>query len=109
MVRIKCTHCEGTKGITFQSARPAEGHVSLATAAAADAVQAECCESCGHYLKVVHMEKDMHVEPAADDLATLTLDLLVAESGVQRHGVNLLLLFGEPEESAAAPPHTGDA
>jgi FdhE protein len=105
MVRIKCTHCESTKGIGYQSARPAEGHVTPATAAAADAVQAESCDACGHYLKVVHMEKDQHVEPVADDLATVTLDLLIAESGLQRHGVNLLLLFGDPE----APPEPGGA
>jgi FdhE protein len=109
MVRIKCTHCESTKGITYQSARPSEGHVSPATAAAADAVQAEACDSCGHYLKVVHMEKDQFVEPVADDLATVTLDLLVAESGLQRHGVNLLLLFGDPEGAAQAPPQPGGA
>ena len=43
------------------------------------------------------------VEPVADDLATLTLDLLVAETGLQRHGVNMLLLFGESEEPAPDP------
>ncbi|MES1163404.1 MAG: formate dehydrogenase accessory protein FdhE [Rhizobacter sp.] len=32
----------------------------------------------------------------ADDLASVTLDLLVSEAGFQRHGVNLLLLFGDP-------------
>ncbi|MFZ2989976.1 formate dehydrogenase accessory protein FdhE [Ideonella sp.] len=109
MVRIKCTHCENTKGITYQSARPAEGHVTPATAAAADAVQAESCEACGHYLKVVHMEKDQYVEPVADDLASLTLDLLVADSGLQRHGINLLLLFGDPELPPGAPPGPGGA
>lgn len=109
VVRIKCTHCESTKGITYHSARPTEGHIKPAAAAAADAVQAEACEACGHYLKVVHMEKDQFVEPVADDLATVTLDLLVAESGLQRHGVNLMLLFGDPDEAAATPPDPGSA
>jgi FdhE protein len=27
----------------------------------------------------------------------VTLDLLVADAGFQRHGVNLMLLFGDPE------------
>ena len=47
------------------------------------------------------MDKDAHAEPVADDLASLTLDLLVSETGAQRHGVNLMLLFGDPD---ASPP-----
>jgi FdhE protein len=43
------------------------------------------------------MEKDPEVEPVADDLASVTLDLLVSEAGHQRSGHNLMLLFGEPE------------
>ncbi|HEX2012827.1 MAG TPA: formate dehydrogenase accessory protein FdhE [Roseateles sp.] len=101
-VRIKCTHCQSTKGISFQALQDLEGRGQ----ADAAAVQVECCASCGHYLKIVHMEKDPQVEPIADDLASLTLDLLVAETGLQRHGVNLLLLFGDPD-SASAPPDPG--
>ena len=46
------------------------------------------------------MARDLHVEPLADDLATLTLDLLVSEAGFGRHGVNLLLLFGDGDAQA---------
>jgi FdhE protein len=67
-----------------------------------DAVQAETCDDCGHYLKIVHMAKDTQVDPVADDLASIALDLLVAETGKQRHGVNLMLLFGD-----SAAPDTG--
>ncbi len=102
MVRIKCAHCESTKGIGYQSLEALPGHEVPATGAAKDAVQAETCDECGHYLKIVQMAKDPHVEPVADDLASVTLDLLVAESGYERHGVNLMLLFGEPEP----PPDT---
>ena len=45
----------------------------------------------------MHGDRDPFVDPVADDLARVTLDLLVSESGLQRHGVNLMLLFGEPE------------
>lgn len=103
MVRIKCSHCESTKGIAYQSLQALAGKQQPATGAAPGAVQAETCDSCGHYLKVVHMEKDAQVEPVADDLASLTLDLLVSDTGLQRHGVNLLLLFGD----TAAPPDPG--
>ena len=67
------------------------------------AVEAETCEACRHYLKIVHMERDAHVEPMADDLATLTLDLLVSDAGYQRHGTNLLLLFGDSEPPQPEP------
>lgn len=97
-VRIKCTHCQSTKGISLQSLVASDDGAATTTEAV---VQAECCSECGHYLKLMHPARDSGVEPLADDLATLTLDLLVSESGVQRHGVNLLLLFGEPED---APP-----
>jgi len=104
MVRIKCTHCESTKGIGYQSLVPLPGHDLPASGAVKDAVQAETCDECGHYLKIVHMGRDPHVDPVADDLASLTLDLLVSESGHQRHGVNLLLLFGDPEHLPGGPP-----
>lgn len=100
-VRIKCTHCQSTKGISLQNLVAADA----AAPEAQPAVQAECCSECGHYLKLMHPARDNALEPVADDLATLTLDLLVSEEGSQRHGVNLLLLFGEPEE--APPPGRG--
>lgn len=101
-VRIKCTHCQSTKGISFRALQglDEEGAGSAETAV----VQAECCEACGHYLKIVHMERDNRVEPMADDLASLTLDLLVSDTGLQRQGVNLMLLFGDPD---TAPPDPG--
>ena len=84
MVRVKCTHCEGTRGIHYEALQPVDG----APASQRDAVQAE---------------------PVADDLATLTLDLLVSQAGFTRHGVNLLLLFGDPEADGAALPDQAPA
>ena len=91
MVRIKCAHCESLQGISYQQVELAAREGEAAPAA----VRAECCDRCGHYLKLVAMDKDPHVEPVADDLATVALDLLVSDSGLTRHGVNLLLLYGE--------------
>ncbi|MBU6187671.1 MAG: formate dehydrogenase accessory protein FdhE [Betaproteobacteria bacterium] len=96
MVRIKCAHCLSTQGITYQSLQRAADEPDTEAAASAVA-QAEVCDSCGHYLKIFHTDRDPHVDAAADDLATVTLDLLVSESGARRHGVNLMLLFGEPD------------
>ena len=109
LVRVSCARCGSTKGIHYESLAAQPGRALPATGAAPDAVQAETCDTCGHYLKIVHMSKDPDVEPLADDLASITLDLLMAESGRQRHGLNLLLLFAETEDDAPgaqAPPAT---
>lgn len=116
-VRIKCTHCQGTKGISFQNLLAADDSgdgaptkpTKSVKADAEQAIQVECCDPCRHYLKIVHMERDNQVEPMADDLASLTLDLLVADSGLARSGVNLLLLFGDPDTDASAAPDPGGA
>jgi FdhE protein len=92
--RIQCARC-GTEKVHYQSLQAVDD--AAADGLREGALQAECCDACGHYLKIVHMEKDPHVEPAADDLASLTLDILVGEAGMNRHGVNLMLLFAEPE------------
>jgi FdhE protein len=47
-------------------------------------VQAETCDDCHSYAKMLNQAKDMAVEPMADDLASLGLDMLVSESGYQR-------------------------
>ena len=116
MVRIKCSHCLSTKGLAYQAldtideaATDDEADAGASRAAKA-AVQAETCDECHHYLKIVHSDRDPFVDPVADDLASLTLDLLVSETGMVRHGVNLMLLFGEPEAPpGAAPPDPGAA
>jgi FdhE protein len=56
-------------------------------------VRAETCEACKSYLKIVYQEKGT-VDPVADDLATLALDILVDEAGYARSGPNLLLVPG---------------
>ena len=55
------------------------------------AVRAETCDHCRSYLKIVYQEKDPWVDPVADDLATLALDLLLDEAGYARSGPNFLL------------------
>ena len=99
-------HCESTKGIHYHSleALATDGAVQDASQAS---VQAETCDECHHYIKIVRMERELNVDPVADDLASLTLDILVSEAGYEAHGVNLLLLSGgeeAPGEPAIAPP-----
>lgn len=81
MVRVKCSNCEATSGISYYGIEGSQ-----------TPVKAEACEECGSYLKILYMEKDPHVEPVADDLATLTLDVMMNENGLPRSGPNLLLV-----------------
>ncbi len=104
MVRIKCPSCLSTKSLAYHSLDAGDSAEDGASRAAGAALQAESCDDCGSYLKIMHTDRDPFVEPAADDLASVTLDLLVSEAGFQRHGVNLMLLFGAPEASSNAPP-----
>lgn len=79
--RATCTVCETDKGIALYEIEGAKG-----------AVRAETCDGCKSYLKIMYQEKDQCVDPVADDLATLALDMLVDEAGYARSGPNLLLM-----------------
>ena len=58
------------------------------------AAKAETCEACHGYAKMLYQAADMGVEPVADDLASLALDILVAEGGWSRHAPNPLIVGG---------------
>lgn len=88
MVRVKCSHCESTKGVRYQSVQDG-----------GDVVVAETCDQCHTYRKLVNQEKDPLAEPLADDLATLMLDLLMGETDFARASMNPLL----PMAEGAAP------
>jgi FdhE protein len=60
----------------------------------AGVVKAETCDECHSYAKMLYQAKDMQVDAMADDLASLGLDMMVAEAGWSRHAPNLLLLTG---------------
>ncbi len=79
-VRIKCVFCDTTKGITYYGI---EGGSA--------AVKAESCDTCHGYLKILYMDKDPHVDALADDVASIALDVLMAESGITRRGTNFFL------------------
>jgi FdhE protein len=80
LVRIKCSHCLTTEGIRYHFV---EG--------GSEAVRAESCAHCRTYRKILYQEKDAAVEPVADDLGSLALDLLMSEDGYRRPCGNPLL------------------
>jgi FdhE protein len=62
-------------------------------------VRAETCEQCRGYRKIMYQEHDTGVDPVADDLASLALDLLLGEQGYHRASGNPLLWM--PNATAA--------
>ena len=80
LVRIKCSHCESTGGIHYHTI---EG--------GSTAIRTESCDECRTYRKICYQEHDMEVEPVADDLGSLSLDLLMTEAGFHRGSGNPLL------------------
>ena len=82
MVRIKCSALREHQGHPLPvAASRRDGDERRRSRRARRRGQGrDAATSCGHYLKIVHMETDPNVEPVADDLASVTLDLLVSES-----------------------------
>ena len=83
LTRIQCWNCRNTGGIRYLGVEGDRG-----------GIKAEACASCGTYLKIFYRERMPVVDPFADDVASLTLDLLAAQEGWARSGVNLFLLGG---------------
>jgi FdhE protein len=80
-VRIRCTSCGTTKGIGYQEIEGGSG-----------TIKAETCEECRTYVKVLYQHKDVGIEPVADDVASLALDLLMREGPYRRAAFNPFLL-----------------
>ncbi len=97
MVRVKCSHCESTKGVRYQGMEQLEPGAAQAD----QVVLAETCDGCHTYRKLVNQEKDPLAEPLADDLATLLLDLLMGETDYARASMNPLLPMTEADAPGA--------
>jgi FdhE protein len=82
-VRAVCITCGETRSLSLRGIEHDSG-----------AVKAETCDECHTYTKILYQARDMKLDPFADDLATLGLDLLVADAGWARHAPNALLLVG---------------
>ncbi|MDR3389709.1 MAG: formate dehydrogenase accessory protein FdhE [Rudaea sp.] len=97
MVRALCSHCGASgKSVGYHYLDSDSKDKSIGTQGA-DAVRAESCEQCRSYRKIVYQEKYPDVEPLADDLASLALDLLLCEHGYHRASGNPMLW--QPDES----------
>jgi FdhE protein len=79
--RVRCVLCAGEQ-LEYLHAEGDRG------------AKAEACRSCGAYLKLLDGEARPGAEAAADDAATIALDLLVADEGYHRAGPNLYVAPG---------------
>lgn len=80
-VRIKCVLCGSTKGIGYQEVEGGDG-----------SIKAETCDSCQRYVKVLYQTRKPDLEPVADDVASLGLDLLLSQGKYRRGSHNPFLL-----------------
>jgi FdhE protein len=91
MVRVQCTQCGASgKEIAFHSLENKTSDKGPGEEGGA-AVRAETCDQCRGYRKILYQEKDTGVDPVADDVASVALDLLLGEQGYHRASGNPLL------------------
>ncbi|MBZ6075308.1 formate dehydrogenase accessory protein FdhE [Microvirga puerhi] len=81
VVRVKCILCSSTKGIGYKEIEGGPG-----------TVKAECCDNCRGYVKILYQHKDAALDPVADDIASLGLDLLLQKTEYRRGSFNPFLL-----------------
>ncbi|MCR0984837.1 formate dehydrogenase accessory protein FdhE [Roseomonas populi] len=82
-VRIKCLACGSTKGVGYKA--PDEG-------GAEPAIKAETCDSCRSWVKILYHRHNPSLEPVADDVASLGLDLLMQGTEYRRAGFDPFLI-----------------
>lgn len=80
-VRARCTACDSDGKIHYHQLEDGPA-----------GVRAETCDTCQSYLKILFLEQDPALDPVADDLASLALDVALGEAGHPRNGPNLFLL-----------------
>ena len=81
VVRVKCVLCGSGKGIGYQEIEGGAG-----------TIKAECCDNCRSYVKILYQQKDAALDPVADDIASLGLDLLLKDGEYRRGSFNPYLL-----------------
>jgi FdhE protein len=91
MVRAQCSSCGADGKHVAYHTLLAHDAAETADAVKDVAVRAETCDECNSYRKIVYQENDIAVDPVADDVATLALDVLLSEKGFHRASGNPLL------------------
>ncbi|MFM0736498.1 formate dehydrogenase accessory protein FdhE [Paraburkholderia xenovorans] len=107
MVRSKCSNCDSTKGIAYHALGSPDADEATREAESKNAaLKAESCDECHTYRKIGIQSKDYDFEPFADDLASLTLDLLMGAEGYRRSSPHPWLW---PEQAGTADDSAGES
>lgn len=107
MVRSKCSNCDSTKGIAYHAVGSQDADKATREADSKNAfLKAESCDECHTYRKIGIQSKDYDFEPFADDLASLTLDLLMGAEGYRRASPHPWLW---PEQAGSAEESSGES
>ncbi len=80
-VRVKCLCCGSTKGISYRSVDTVEA-----------TVKAEVCKECNSWVKIFYQVKNPSLDPVADDVGSLGLDILMKDTDFRRAGFNPCLV-----------------
>ena len=79
-VRVTCVLCGGTEGIAYHHIEGRD-----------DGITAETCNACHGYVKLLSQAAHPELDPVADDVASLGLDLKLQDAGWRRGAVNPFL------------------
>nr|WP_294548801.1 formate dehydrogenase accessory protein FdhE [uncultured Rhodopila sp.] len=81
VVRARCTSCASTAGISYVTFE--EQSIDIA---------AETCSVCNRYIKHLRQDRAPEIDPVADDIASLGLDLRLQAMGIRRAAPNPLMV-----------------
>jgi len=76
-VRVKCLCCGSTKGISYRSVGTDEA-----------TVKAELCSECKSWVKILYQVRNASLDPVADDVGSLGLDMLMRDADFTRGSFN---------------------
>lgn len=81
-VRVKCLACGSTKGIGYRAVDDGDDAT----------VKAEVCDTCHSWTKIFYQNKNPSLDPVADDIASLGLDMLMRDTDYQPAGFDPFLI-----------------
>lgn len=79
-VRVKCLCCGGNGKISYRSAETEDA-----------TVKAEVCGDCDSWVKILYQVKNTSLDPIADDVGSLGLDVMMKTTSFRRGGFNPFL------------------
>ena len=80
-VRVKCLCCGSTKGLGYRSVDTVDA-----------TVKAEHCGECGSWVKIFYQTKNPSLDPVADDVGSLGLDMMMGATAFRRGGFNPFIM-----------------